>query len=250
MARYEMLNNIEHRDVRIRTKRSAETGDAVQYVVTFPLELRRAQAHYPIFFQKDANTGKFYPIILLGFEEGENLYLGPDGWDPLYVPMSVLRGPFLIGYQANPEHVDGRQAVITIDMDSPLITMSREEGTPVFLEHGGSAPYLENLTQLLEDIQLGLEMNVGLVDALVDQDLIESVTMGITLNDGAERQLLGLYTINEDRLNELDGEAVAALHKDGHLQSIFMIMASHAQFNALVDRRNAKAPAAENNADG
>jgi hypothetical protein len=234
-----MLNNIEHRDVRIRTRRSAATGDAVQYVMTFPLELRRAQAHYPIFFQKDPNTGKFFPMILLGFEQGENLFLGPDGWEPPYVPMSILRGPFLIGYQTSPDHVDGRQAVITIDMDSPLIT-SQEDGEPLFLEHGGSAPYLENLTQLLEDIQLGLEMNESFIAALTDNDLIESVTMSVTLNNGAQRQLLGLYTINEDRLNELDGEIVAALHKAGHLQSIYMIMASHSQFNDLLHRRNSR----------
>jgi hypothetical protein len=234
-----MLNNVEHRDVRIRTQRSAQTGDSVQYVMTFTLEFRRAQAYYPMFFQKDPNTGRFFPMILLGFESGENLFLGPDGWEPPYVPMSILRGPFLIGYQSNPDHVDGRQAVITIDMDSPLLT-TREDGQPLFLEHGGSTPYLENLTQLLEDLQLGLELNQSFVQALVDHDLIESVTMNITLNDGAERQLLGLYTINEDRLNALDGEVVAALHKEGHLQSIYMMMASHSNFRTLIDRRNAK----------
>ena len=241
MPRYEMLNNLEHRDVRILTQRSADTGDAVQYVMTFPLEFRRAQAHYPIFFQKDPNTGKFFPIILLGFEEGENLFLGPDGWLPPYVPMSILRGPFLIGYQTNADHPEGRQAVITIDMDSPLITTA-EDAQPLFLEHGGSAPYLENLTELLEDIQLGLEMNTAFVQALTDNDLIEGVTMSITLNDGAERQLLGLYTINEDRLNELEGEAVTALHRDGHLQSIYMIMASHSHFRSMIERRNAPVP--------
>lgn len=241
MARYEMLNNVEHRDVRILTRRNAETGDAVQYVMTFPLEFRRAQAHYPIFFQKDANTGKFFPMILLGFEQGENLFLGPEGWETPYVPMSVLRGPFLIGYQSNPEHPEGRQAVITIDMDSPLIT-SAEDGQPLFLEHGGSTPYLENLTQLLEDIQLGLEMNTAFVQALTENDLIESVTMSVTLKDGAERQLLGLYTINEDRLKELDGEALSALHAAGHLQSIYMIMASHSHFSAMVNRRNQRLP--------
>lgn len=241
MAKYEMLNNVEHRDVRVVTQRSADTGDAVQYVMTFPLEFRRAQAHYPIFFQKNPDTGQFFPIILLGFEEGENLYLGPDGWEPPYVPMSILRGPFLIGYQTNTDAADGRQAVITIDMDSPLLT-SAQDAQPLFLEHGGSAPYLENLTQLLEDIQLGLEMNKPFIQALTDNDLIENVTMSITLNDGAQRQLMGLYTINEDRLNELEGEALAALHKEHHLQSIYMLMASHSNFDKLIDRRNALLP--------
>jgi hypothetical protein len=112
----------------------------------------------------------------------------------------------------------------------------------LFLEHGGSTPYLENLTELLEDIQLGLELNASFVEALSDNDLIESVTMSITLKNDAERQLLGLYTINEDRLNELDDAVVASLHKAGHMQSIFMIMASHSHFRAMIDRRNAQLP--------
>ena len=247
MAKYELLNNVEHRDVRIVTQRSAETGDAVQYVMTFPLEFRRAQTHYPIFFQKDPNTGRFFPIILLGFEQGENLFLGPEGWEPPYVPMSILRGPFLIGFQENADHPDGRQAVITIDMDSPLIT-SAEDGQPLFLEHGGSTPYLETVTQLLEDIQLGLEMNTTFIDAMTAHDLIEGVTMSITLKDGAERQLLGLYTVNEDRLNELGADALAELHKAGHLQSIYMMMASHSHFNAMVSRRNDQLPEPETTA--
>lgn len=241
MPSYEMLNNVEHKDVRIVTQRSAATGDSVQFVMTFPLEFRRAQGHYPIFLQKDPKTGQFYPIILLGFEQGENLFLGPDGWVPSYVPMSILRGPFLIGYQNNADHPEGRQAVITINMDSPLVTRE-ENGQPLFLEHGGSAPYLENLTALLEDIQVGLEMNEPFVSALTERDLIESVTMSITLKDGAERQLLGLYTINEDRLNTLDGEALESLHKAGHLQSVYMLMASHSNFNGMVERRNALLP--------
>lgn len=244
MSRYEMLNNVQHRDLRVVTRRSAATGDAVQYVVTFPLEFRRAQAHYPIFFRKDPSTGKLFPIILLGFEEGENLFLGADGWEPPYVPMSVLRGPFLIGFQTNPDLPEGRQAVITVNMDSPLLT-TEEDGQPLFLEHGGSAPYLETLKDLLEDIRLGLEMNERLIEVLTEQELIESVTMSITLNDGAERQLLGLYTINEERLNALDGERLEALHREGHLQSIYMIMASHSQFQELLRRRNAKLPTAD-----
>ena len=241
MARYEMLNNVEHRDLRVMTRRSAATGDAVQFVMTFPLEFRRAQAHFPIFFQKDPNTGKFFPIILLGFEQGENLFLGPEGWETPYVPMSILRGPFLIGYQESHDHEEGKQAVITVNMESPLIT-TEGEGARLFLEHGGTSDYLENITELLEDIQAGLDMNKSFIQALEDFNLIESVALNVTLNNGAERQLVGLYTINEERLNQLDGEALAALHTGHHLQSIFMVLASHSNFSKLIDRRNAMLP--------
>ncbi|MFT4875119.1 MAG: hypothetical protein ACI9KD_003264 [Congregibacter sp.] len=43
-------------------------------------------------------------------------------------------------------------------------------------------------------------------------------------------------------MNELDDAVVASLHKAGHMQSIFMIMASHSHFRAMIDRRNAQLP--------
>jgi SapC protein len=236
MSNYQLLNNIEHADLRIVTDHGPQYGDDLQYVMTFPLEFRRAQAHYPIFFQKDANTGRFFPLLLLGFEARQNLFLTEDGWDASYVPLSIRRHPFVIGFQETSGQVEDRQAVITIDVDSPRV--SRTEGEPLFLDHGGSSGYLTTMTEILEDIQLGLEMNDEFVDALSGLDLIESVNLEIKLQDGASRQLLGLYTINEDKLADLSGDDIARLHSTGHLQSIYMILASLSCFSTLITRRN------------
>ena len=41
----------------------------VKYVMTFPFEFRNIQSCYPIFFQKDASSGKFFPLALFGFDD-------------------------------------------------------------------------------------------------------------------------------------------------------------------------------------
>lgn len=236
MANYVMLNNVEHQNVKVITERSARYGDNVHFVMTFPIEFRRVQSCYPIFFQKDASTGKFYPIALFGFEADENLFLNDDGWDANYVPLMIRRNPFLIGYQDAQEEDDAKRSVVSIDMSSPRV--SETDGEALFLPHGGTSEYLASMIEVLEDIKVGHEMNAKFVDALLELDLIESVSMEIELNDESKRQLLGLYTINEERLEQLDGEALGKLHGRQFLLPIYMILASLSSFRALIDKRN------------
>jgi len=99
VAKNALVNNIDHKEIKIITDRSAEFGDNVWYSLTFPAEFRSIQAYYPIFFNKNPDTGKFISVALFGFKEHENLFLNENGWNADYIPTSVLRSPFLIGKQ-------------------------------------------------------------------------------------------------------------------------------------------------------
>src|SRR6056300_443022 len=99
MAKIKLLNNIDHKDLKVRIERSAELGDNVWFTPTFPQEFRSVQNQYPIVFTKNEQIGQFQAVALLGFEIGENLYLDDNGWNARYIPLSVMRQPFLIGYQ-------------------------------------------------------------------------------------------------------------------------------------------------------
>src|SRR3546814_18297571 len=83
-----MLNNIDHRDLRVDTRRGARFGDQVMSSVTFPAEFRSVQAHYPIVFRATSDDG-FQPIALFGLREGENLFLDGDRWDATCLPLAV-----------------------------------------------------------------------------------------------------------------------------------------------------------------
>ncbi|HEX7930117.1 MAG TPA: SapC family protein, partial [Sphingomicrobium sp.] len=50
MSGHEILTAEAHRDLRIRTERGAELGDAVMSCITVPNEFRRVQNEYPILF--------------------------------------------------------------------------------------------------------------------------------------------------------------------------------------------------------
>jgi hypothetical protein len=223
-----LLNNIDHKDLRVITTRSAAYGDDVKFALTFPAEFRNVQACYPIVFQKMVD-GEFQSIALFGFQDKENLFLGPVGWDASYVPLTVERQPFLIGFR-------DREPLVHIDLASPRVC--RTEGEPLFRDYGGSTDFLERMSSVLLTIHQGLEAAPAFVDALLRHDLLESFVLDVELNDGSQHRLTGFYTINEDRLGALDAGALERMHKAGYLQAIYMALASQSHFRDLIERRN------------
>ena len=236
MTNHVVLNNVDHGKLRIITTRSAGLGDDVMYTPTFHLEFRNLQAHYPIVFRKESATGRFQPVALFGFEDRENLFLGDDGWDATYLPLTIERQPFLIGFQ--PHREDGetvQKPVVHVDLDSPRV--SDTEGEPVFLEYGGISEYLKRVTTVLHTIHEGLESNRAFADMLLEFDLLESFVLDVELDDRSQHRLIGFYTINEDKLGGLGGEALAKLNENGYLQPVYMAIASLSNLRALIEKR-------------
>jgi len=238
MSNYVILNSSAHANTKVITDRGAEYGDNIKYALTFAFEFRNIQSCYPIFFSKDSETGQFYPIALFGLVNNENLFLDDRGWDATYIPMMIERHPFLIGYQGAADPDGDPSPVVSIDMDNPRV--SKLKGETLFTDGGKPTAYLEQAVTRLEAIHRGHEHNKDFVTALLDNDLLEPFTMEIKLNDGSDNQLLGFYTINEDKLSQLSGEALSALNTDGHLQPIYMALASYARVRTLIDKKNAQ----------
>jgi hypothetical protein len=236
MSKPVLLNNIAHKDLKVITRYSAEFGDNVHAVLTFPTEYGDIQREYPILFRKDAESGEFQSIALLGFAKGENLFLGEDIWSASYVPGIIARGPFLIGFQE--QEVDGdvrREPVIHVDMDSPRVNES--QGEAVFLEHGGNTPYLEHIAAILRGIQEGVALSKAMFAAFESHDLIEPVNIEADVLDDVKYVLKGFYTINQDRLAQLDGEALEKLNRAGFLQGAFLVVASLNNVKKLIDMK-------------
>lgn len=233
MANTVLLNNIDHKDLRVITTRGADYGDSVMFAITFPAEFRSIQAHYPIVFRKTAE-GQFQPIALFGFKERQNLFLGPSGWDATYLPLMVERQPFLIGIVDR--SMADREMMIHVDLESPRI--SRTAGEALFREHGGSTEFLERMNSVLLAIHQGLESTPPFIATLLEHQLLESFVLDIELTDGSQNRLGGFYTINEERLTSLGGSVLETLSKAGHLQAAYMAIASLGNFRDLIERQN------------
>ncbi len=243
MSNIVLLNSVEHQPLKVITERGASYGDNLWFTPTFPLEFRSVQAQYPIFFHKDQQTGKLYPVALFGFSHQENLFLQHNNWQDSYIPLSVLRLPFLIGQQTVREDgVEHQQRVIHIDVTHPRVNQG--QGEALFLPFGGNSPYLEQVAGMLETLHFGLQDSQQFVEQLLQLNLLEGVTLDIQLDDGAKHQMVGFYTINEDRVKELSADTLQVLHQAGYLQAIYMAMASQSNIRHLVQLKNQLSPQA------
>ncbi len=234
MTQHVLLNNVDHKDLRIITDRSAALGDAIMSCITFPIEFRDLQAHYPILFQKDPNSGAYQAVALMGLTQGENLFLIGGGWDAHYVPMVVEMQPFAIGMQQRPG--EEPQTVVHVDMDSPRI--STTDGQPVFLPQGGSTDFLEKIAAILDRLHMGASISSDFYSMVDGYGLLESMALEIELADGSTNRLVGFYAINEEKLYGLDGAALSALNEKGYLQPLYMAVASLSNLRDLIERKN------------
>jgi hypothetical protein len=241
MTRHVLLDNVSHKDLRVVRDYAKVPGYDVNVARVFPSEFIQLQTEYPLFFIRNKEQGVFEPVALLGFGDKENLFLDENGWDAGYVPLSIERQPFLIGFQE--QVVDGiptETPVVHIDLDHPAV--SDTEGERVFLPHGGESPLLERISSVLMTVHQGHEAAKSLSEMLVGMELIESLVLEVALKDGSKQSLKGLYTINEDKLQNLNANALESLHKKGHVRDVYMMLASLPNISRLIERKNRRLP--------
>lgn len=235
MTQHAVLDSLKHRHLRVRTDRAAALGDAVMACLVMPAEFRRAQAHYPIVFRRDLESGKLSALALFGFENGENLFLGEKGWEAAWIPLAHAVQPFLIGRTTDP----AATPQVHIDLASPRV--SEAEGERLFDDMGNPSALLEDMAQNLGDLDGAYSASGPFFEALERHDLAEPFLFEVPQADGSRQSLAGFLTINEERLRTLPGDVLGELHAAGHLLPIFMAVASIGRLADLVARKSSRA---------
>lgn len=224
-----VLNNVDHHDLRVITRHGAEFGEGVNQVLVFPTEFEAVQRDYPIVFRRDGE-GALRPVALLGLARDENLFLDTEGeWQARYVPALLQRGPFSI---AAPESPEG-EPMIRVDLDHPRV--SRSEGLPVFLPHGGNSPYLDHVSGILRAIYLGHHLIEPMVAAFETAGLLRAVNLEARVGETEVHAVPGVFTIDRERLAALSAGELAELHAGGFLQAAFFMAASLGNMQRLAD---------------
>ncbi|GAB3344117.1 SapC family protein [Marilutibacter aestuarii] len=225
MARYELLNNVTHKDLRVATGFGPQFGDDVGMVPAFPSEFAELQREYPIFLKKAAGDGEWQSVALLGFEQRENLFLRDGRWNASYLPGASAKGPFLIGFQE--QQVGGEpvlEPVVHVDVEHPRV--GRVEGEPLFLPQGGNTPYLEHVATILRGIHEGSTFGKAMFAALDAAGLIEPVSLDVQLDGQHRVAVAGLHGIARERLASLDGPTLLELNRAGYLEGAYLMLAS------------------------
>ncbi|MBT0587412.1 SapC family protein [Alteromonas oceanisediminis] len=235
---HQVLDNVTHKDIKIDLDKCLEQERNQSFARVFPSEFRMLHTYFPLFFQKRADTGKFEAIAVFGFSEQQNLCVDKPEWRIENKPLTLRRQPFLIGFQTHEQNgVPMEEPVVFIDMHHPGV--NRHRGTDIFLPQGGQSAYLTEAASTLNAIHVGHTQLTLLVDNLLKYQLLESVNITVTLDNGETRALNSLYTIHEENLASLDANALQVLHSQGHLQAIYCCVLSANNLSRLIDYQNA-----------
>lgn len=234
MSRIELLNNVQHQDLRVISLRGSQYGDGVSGCAVYPTEFNELQKYYPILFQKQSDDS-WLTIALFGFEKDENLYLQDGTWNAAYIPAVIEREPFLIGTGLNAQKQE--TLMIHVDMDSPRIAKDGD-GEALFLPYGGNTTYLDKVIKTLNVVHEGVQEAERMLKAFTELDLIEPVTIEFELKNSTSYSINNFATINKEKLLALTDVQVASLHRSGLLRYAYLILGSFTNLQYLVNQKN------------
>ena len=225
MTRIVVLNSLVHRTVRVQAEAAAKFGDNQRFVQVVVTEFSLLVTQYPILFSKDTDTGAFFCGAMLGIDEGENLFLKEGNGHEGYRPLNLQRAPFF---------VSGDE--LAIDLDHPRV--GADMGQALFNDRGEPTAYLESIKAAFQQLKPGIEMTKRFIETLLRLNLLEPVDIVLGFDDGTKRNLVDLYTVNQDLLRQLGDESVIELFRRGYLQLIYLLIASLKQIPVLAKRKN------------
>lgn len=235
MARLAPLDNVEHAHLRV-TGGATDALSSNQTLVV-PNEFEQLQREYPILFRKDAD-GDFQAIVILGLDRSENLFVSDGEWQTRYVPATMRRGPFFLGVD---DDVVSDPAIV-IDLDDTRL--SESDGEPVFLPHGGAAPFLQQAVEALRTVHEGLTLSRAMFDLFAELDLLAPVEIDVDLGDGTHYRLADLFTVGAEQFGTLPGAELERLNRAGFLAAAIHVRSSLANINGLIELKMRKAMSA------
>ena len=234
MTELTVINSQQHLHLRVSPYPTGETA-GMNAVSVIPMELPRLLAHYPVFFLKNQESGRFEPVALLGFNEGENLFYANGRWEVDYVPLQIQRHPFSL--MRRPELVGAAAALdLAIDMSSPQIR--EHEGERLFSDDGKATKFLEDRASMMQALVTGSNEAFNFTGKLAEYGLLESVQIKVEFVDRSEKKLQGLYWIAAAAVQKLTAQQLVDLRDRRYLEWMYFQMASLAHVSGLVARKN------------
>lgn len=228
------LSRSEHRQLRIRADLVAASAAHQHLIPIVVSEFRKAATQYPIVFAKNPQTGRFAPYVLTGLSVEENLFWSGTELDVAYVPLNVRRQPFYAGTDDAPDGLATN--VLCIDLESPCL---EDSGTKTLVDADGrDSAYLKEILAILGELVAGRKATEQFIEVALSLDLLAPILLDIVLDDGAPLQIQGLYSLDEEKLRQLDTGQIAGLWRSGYLDLLYAVMIAGGQIFKLIRLKN------------
>ncbi|MDT8429428.1 MAG: SapC family protein [Pseudomonadales bacterium] len=200
---YVPLDANTHGKLRYEHSRNHEQFRNAHYIPLLAAELGQAGSHYPLVFIKNAETGQFVCVALMGLEAGQNLHFQHPPLDK-YLPAHVRRGPFALRAAAG-------GAQVLIDDSHP--SLSNETGEALFPADQTAEARMQHFRTEIERLLTEERVTAAFMQALTEHNLLQAASLQMRYADGRQHKIEGLYLINEQALTVLADATVVEFHR-------------------------------------
>lgn len=199
-------------------------------------EVVRAVHVFPLVFQRTEQS--FRLAALMGLQPAQNLFVAPDHtWSGSYIPAIFRSHPFVLARAG-----ENRYELCIRDEDRYLT--SEEEGELLFDAEGAPSPFVQNLTNFLQQMFHARARTEAICAVLAKYELIQEWPIKLRGEDG-EKTLAGLYGIDEARFGGLNDAALLEMSKIGAWPVVYAHLFSKAHLPMLGQLAAQRGKAAE-----
>ena len=179
-----------------------------QTVLLASTEFFDAGRQFPIVFAP-APDQPILPVVLLGLERNENLFVDDRGaWLGQYLPAYIRRYPFITS--------DGDDGQVRVCIDEAFDGLNREGGAPLF-DNGAPSAKMTEIQAYLQDYLLQMRKTEEFCATLVESGLLGRIEAQANLADGRRYTLNGMLVVDEQRLTQLPDTDIVRLFRGGML---------------------------------
>lgn len=231
------VNKARHGSKKIKQVQGFNFAAGFHIASVMAHEFARAASIYPVVFLEDKEQDGFRPVVLLGLDGGENLFVGADGkWQASYVPAIIRRYPFALASA-------GEVGKFTVCIDEGSDLVNEADGVALFDDRGEPAEALENVKRYLGELQQMDMFTREFCRELAGLNLFTPLNMRVRQADQV-KNINGAYVINEERVNGLSTDRFVGLREKRYLPAIYAHLVSLAQIERLMMLKDERVVAA------
>jgi len=219
-----------HKNTKIKALNNFEFAKGVNIAAIMVHEFSRAAAIYPIVFLEDKEKDQFRPTVLLGLEQGENLFVKDGKWNASYIPAIIRRYPFALAKTKEDDKY-------TICLDAASDLVNDKEGQELFASNGEPGEVMERVKKYLGELQQMERFTETFCQYMISLNMFTPLNMKVRMA-GEVKNIAGAYVINEERLNSLSDDKFLEMRHKQYLPVIYSHLSSLSQIERLLSLKD------------